>query len=86
MKMATPETLKKFSPHLSMKGLKKAYVTEENVKEQYDRYINLLNEFDALFRKGQKFSSFLRSRQNRSRRKPHSNHKPRQSACGGNQP
>ena len=53
MKMATPETLKKEILSASLdERLKKAYVTEENVKEQYDRYINLLNEFEALFGKG----------------------------------
>ena len=52
MKMATPETLKKEILSASLdERLKKAYVTEENVKEQYDRYINLLNEFEALFGK-----------------------------------
>lgn len=50
--MATPETLKKEILSASLdERLKKAYVTEENVKEQYDRYINLLNEFEALFGK-----------------------------------
>ena len=44
MKMATPETLKKEILSASLdERLKKAYVTEENVKEQYDRYINLIN-------------------------------------------
>ena len=52
MKMATPETLKKEILSASLdERLKKAYVTEENVKEQYDRYINLINEFEALFGK-----------------------------------
>lgn len=52
MKMATPETLKKEILSASLdERLKKAYVTEENVKAQYDRYINLLNEFEALFGK-----------------------------------
>ena len=50
--MATPETLKKEILSASLdERFKKAYVTEENVKEQYDRYINLLNEFEALFGK-----------------------------------
>ena len=40
--MAPPETLKKEILSASLdERLKKAYVTEENVKEQYDRYINL---------------------------------------------